>query len=255
MELLEFPTLAVIFVMGFISAFIDAIVGGGGLISMPTLMWVGLPMHNVLGTNKMASFMGVLVSLATFIKSGKVDRKMLKIAFPLAFVGAVIGVMTVRVIPSDFLRPLIVVMLAVIAVYSIIRKDWGNDSSSAVQVSHSRYLIGTALILMLGFYDGFFGPGTGSFLIFLFLMMGYGFVGATANAKVANCASNFASVIMFCYFGLVNFSYALPMGCGMVIGAYCGARMAIKKGAAYIRPLFIGMTVILIGRQLIELFR
>lgn len=255
MELLDFPTLAAIVGMGFISAFIDAIVGGGGLISIPTLMWAGLPMLNVLGTNKLASFMGVFISLATFIKSGKVDRKMLRVAFPLAFIGAIIGVITVRVIPSDFLRPLVVVLLVVIATYSILRKDWGSDNVGTVHVSHKRYLIGTALIPLLGFYDGFFGPGTGSFLIFLFLMMGYCFIGATANAKVANCASNFASVIMFCYFGLVNFSYALPMGGGMMIGAYCGARMAITKGAAYIRPLFIGMTVILIGKQLIELFK
>ena len=255
MESLDFPTLAAIVGMGFISAFIDAIVGGGGLISIPTLMWAGLPMLNVLGTNKLASFMGVFISLATFIKSGKVDKKMLRVAFPLAFIGAIIGVMTVRVIPSDFLRPLVVVLLVIIAVYSILRKDWGNDNVGAVHVSHKRYLIGTALIPLLGFYDGFFGPGTGSFLIFLFLMMGYGFVGATANAKIANCASNFASVIMFCYFGLINFSYALPMGGGMMIGAYCGARMAITKGTAYIRPIFISMTIILIGKQLIELFR
>lgn len=90
-------------------------------------------------------------------------------------------------------------------------------------------------------------------MLFLYLMMGYGFLGAAANARAANFASNLAAVIVFTSFGLVNFDYALPMGVGMIIGAFCGARMAISKGAAYVRPLFIGMTVILIGKQILEL--
>ena len=111
------------------------------------------------------------------------------------------------------------------------------------------------LIFALGFYDGFFGPGTGSFMLFLYLMMGYGFLGAAANARAANFASNIAAAIIFSALGLVNFSYAIPMGLGMSLGAACGAKMAITKGAAYVRPLFIGMTVILIGKQIIELFK
>ena len=244
-------TLILMFFMGFIAAFIDSVVGGGGLISVPTLMWAGLPMLNVLGTNKFASTMGALAGFLTYLRSGTIDKKIMRIMFPLSFIGSVIGVFVVREIPPDFLRPLVVVMLIIIAIYSVAKKNWNSDKVSS---SHKNYLLGVILIFALGFYDGFFGPGTGSFMLFLYLMMGYGFLGAAANARAANFASNLAAVIIFTGFGLVNFSYALPMGCGMILGAFCGAKMAISKGAAYVRPLFIGMTIILIGKQLIELF-
>ena len=144
--------------------------------------------------------------------------------------------------------------MIVIAIYSVAKKNWGADKKS-VRVSHKNYLLGVILIFALGFYDGFFGPGTGSFMLFLYLMMGYGFLGAAANARAANFASNIAAAIIFSALGLVNFSYAIPMGLGMILGAACGAKMAITKGAAYVRPLFIGMTVILIGKQILELFK
>lgn len=198
--------------------------------------------------------MGACAGFLTYLRSGTIDRKIMRIMFPLAFIGSVCGVFVVRQVPSDFLRPLVVVMLIIIAIYSVTKKNWGSDKK-AVQVSHKNYLLGVILIFLLGFYDGFFGPGTGSFMLFLFLMMGYGFLGAAANARAANFASNLAAIIIFTALGLVNFSYAIPMGCGMIVGAFCGAKMAISKGAAYVKPLFIAMTVILIGKQLIELFK
>ena len=251
---LDFTVTAAMAAMGFIAAFIDSVVGGGGLISVPTLMWAGLPMLNVLGTNKFASTMGACAGFLTYLRSGTIDRKIMRIMFPLAFIGSVIGVFIVKEIPPDFLRPLVVVMLIIIAIYSVAKKNWGADKKS-VRVSHKNYLLGVILIFFLGMYDGFFGPGTGSFMLFLYLIMGYGFLGAAANARAANFASNLAAVIIFTGLGLVNFSYAIPMGCGMILGAFCGASMAISKGAAYVRPLFIIMTVILIGKQLIELFK
>ena len=247
----DFTIMAAMAFMGFIAAFIDSVVGGGGLISVPTLMWAGLPMLNVLGTNKIASCMGACAGFLTYLRSGKIDRKIMRIMFPLAFIGSIFGVLVVREVPSDFLRPLVVVMLIVIAIYSLAKKNWNAEKISA---SHKNYLLGVILIFMLGFYDGFFGPGTGSFMLFLYLMMGYGFLGAAANARAANFASNLAAAFIFTICGLVNFSYAIPMGIGMILGAHCGAKMAISKGAAYVRPLFIGMTIILIGKQLIELF-
>lgn len=240
--------------MGFVAAFIDSVVGGGGLISVPTLMWAGLPMLNVLGTNKFASTMGACAGFLTYLRSGTIDKKIMRIMFPLAFIGSIIGVLVVKQVSPDFLRPLVVVMLIIIAIYSVTKKNWTENKTSA-NFSHRNYLLGVMIIFALGFYDGFFGPGTGSFMLFLYLMMGYGFLGAAANARAANFASNLAAVIIFTGFGLIDFSYAIPMGLGMIIGAYFGAKMAIKKGAAYVRPLFIGMIIILIGKQLIDLLR
>ena len=246
-------TLFFMFIMGFIAAFIDSVVGGGGLISVPTLMWANLPMLNVLGTNKFASTMGAAAGFITYLRSGTIDKKIMRIMFPLAFFGSICGVFTVRQVPSDFLRPLVVVMLIFIAIYSVAKKNWGSDKK--IQTSHKNYLLGVILIGILGFYDGFFGPGTGSFMLFLYLIMGYDFLGAAANARAANFASNLAAVIIFSALGLVNFDYALPMGVGMILGAFCGAKMAISNGAAYVRPLFIIMTTVLIGKQLIELLK
>ena len=211
-------------------------------------------MLNVLGTNKIASCMGACAGFLTYWRSGTIDKRIMRVMFPLSFIGSALGVFIVRQVPSDFLRPLVVVMLIVMAIYSVAKKNWSADKKS-VRVSHKNYLLGVVLIFGLGFYDGFFGPGTGSFMLFLYLMMGYGFLTAAANARAANFASNLAAASIFAGFGLVNYSYAIPMGLGMILGAACGARMAITKGAGYVRPLFIGMTVILIGKQLIELFK
>ena len=106
-----------------------------------------------------------------------------------------------------------------------------------------------------GFYDGFFGPGTGSFLLFAFLMVGFDFIGAAANARALNFASNISASLLFAYFGLVEFSYVIPMGLAMIAGAWCGAHMALKKGTGYVRPLFVIMTTVLIGKQLIDLWK
>jgi uncharacterized membrane protein YfcA len=116
-----------------------------------------------------------------------------------------------------------------------------------------RVYLALAVIFLLGFYDGFFGPGTGSFMLFFFLCLGFDFLGAAANARVLNFASNLAAAGTFIYLGQVHYAYALPVGVAMSAGAYCGARMAIKKGAAYVRPLFVVMTSLLIGKQVWDL--
>ena len=109
------------------------------------------------------------------------------------------------------------------------------------------------LSLTLGFYDGFFGPGTGSFLLFGFIWIGFDFIGATANAKALNFASNLAAAILFSYMGAVDFSYAIPMGLSMIAGAIAGSKMALSKGVTYIRPMFIIVTAVLIGKQLMTM--
>ena len=126
MEALDFSVMAIMAGMGFVAAFIDSVVGGGGLISVPTLMWAGLPMLNVLGTNKIASTMGAAAGFLTYLRSGTIDKKIMRVMFPLAFVGSACGVFVVREIPPDFLRPLVVVMLIVIAIYSVAKKKLGR---------------------------------------------------------------------------------------------------------------------------------
>jgi len=234
---------------GFIASFIDSVVGGGGLISLPALLLTGLPPAMALGTNKMASVMGSCTSTLWFLRSGKINLHLIKFLFPLSFIGSALGVMAVQQIPSQFLKPLVVVMLIVVTVYTFTRKEWGDTSTYQGMTKKAAYLSGLAAF-SLGFYDGFFGPGTGSFLIFTFLMIGFDFVVAAGNAKALNFASNIAAMITFIYFGSVNFYYAIPMGIAMILGAVAGSHLAIKKGAAYVRPLFLFMSVLMIGKQI-----
>ncbi len=241
----------ILFLMGagFISAFIDSVVGGGGLISLPALLLVGLPPNIALGTNKVASAMGSLTSTISFMRSGKINFALVKYLFPLSFMGSVFGVIAVQQIPSQFLKPLVVIMLIVVTIYTFTKKDWGNESTYQGTTKKIAYLSAVSA-LALGFYDGFFGPGTGSFMIFSFLMIGFDFVVAAGNAKALNFASNIAAVIAFGWIGAIHYQYAIPMGLSMIIGALVGSRVAIKQGAAYVRPLFISMSVVLIGKQL-----
>jgi uncharacterized membrane protein YfcA len=245
----------ILFLMGagFIASFIDSVVGGGGLISLPALLITGLPPALALGTNKMASVMGSCTSTISFMRSGKIDIAIIKYLFPLSFIGSALGVITVQQIPSQFLKPLVVVMLIAVTIYTFTKKDWGDISTYTGMTKKTAYLSGI-IAFSIGFYDGFFGPGAGSFFIFSFLMIGFDFVVAAGNSKALNFASNIAAVITFIYFGSVNYYYAIPMGIAMILGAIAGSNLAIKKGAAYVRPLFLFMSAILISKQLWDVF-
>ncbi len=254
LSLLDSGTLAFLVFFGFMAAFIDSVVGGGGLISVPALLWTGLPPVTVLGTNKVAAVMGALTSFVTFAKSGQVNGWLIRRLFPLSLLGSATGVFLVRMMPSDFLRPLVTALLLFVLIYSIFKKDWGRDAVFC-GMSRRRLLLSGLVAYLLGFYDGFFGPGTGSFLLFAFLLVGFDFLGAAANARALNFASNIAAAVLFSYTGDVDFSYAIPMGLAMIVGAWAGAHMALKQGVSYVRPLFILMTTVLIGKQIYELFR
>ena len=254
LTLLDPSQLLFLIFFGFMAAFIDSIVGGGGLISVPALMWTGLPPISVLATNKGAAIFSSVTSFVTFLKSGKMDTWLIMRLFPLALLGSGAGVFTVRLIPPDILRPLVTVMLFLVLIYTLFKKDWGSESSYHGLSRRMLVLAGIASFA-LGFYDGFFGPGAGSFMLFAFLMIGFDFIGAAAGARALNFASNLAAFLLFAYLGLIEYSYALPMGLSMIVGAYCGSRLALTKGTGFVRPLFIIMTTVLIGKQIIELLK
>jgi len=175
-----------------------------------------------------------------------------KYLFPFSFLASALGSYTVQQIPPTFLKPLVIVMLALVAVYTVCKKDWG--AASTYEGKTRKIALLSALAASgIGFYDGFFGPGTGSFLIFAFLMIGFDFVRAAGNAKVLNFASNIASLLTFMMLGAVHYQYGAIMAVGMIAGAILGSRVAIRKGTTYVRPLFIGVTGLLIGKQLWDL--
>lgn len=252
---MEHPDLAMLLFLlaaGFIASFVDSVVGGGGLIAMPALLFTGLPPTLALGTNKLAGTMSSLTSSASFLFSGKIKLRLVAMLFPLSLLGSVLGTLTVKQIPASFLKPMVVVLLIGVAIYTLCKKSWGNQSRFAGPTVKNITIL-TAGALALGFYDGFFGPGTGSFLIFMFLLLGFDFVGASANSKVLNLASNLGSLVTFFMLKSVNIYYGLPMGAAMIAGALVGSQVAIRKGSSYVKPLFLSVTGLLIGKQLWDL--
>lgn len=251
MEDLSLQVILFLIISGFLAAFIDSVVGGGGGISIPALLFVGLPPSAAIGTNKLAATMGSFTSTIYFIRSKKVDFSLVGKLIPLTLLGAVLGAITVKFISPNILKPLILVLLVLVAVYIVVKKDWGAHSTYK-GMPKGRMLLFVSIIFVLGFYDGFFGPGTGSFLIFAFLTVGFDFVHAAASGRVLNFASNIASLFAFFFLDVVRLEYGIIMGLAMIAGAYAGANFAVKKGVSYVRILFLVVTVLLISKNILE---
>ncbi|WP_242144645.1 MULTISPECIES: TSUP family transporter [unclassified Bacillus cereus group] len=249
MDDIHLYTLLFLVVAGFLAAFIDSVVGGGGLISIPALLFTGLPPSTAIATNKLASSMGALMSTISFIRSGNVNLKLVSKLFPLTFIGSILGAFVVKLISPEILKPLILLLLIAVAIYTIMKKDWGKDAIYNGMTTKKK-IIFSIIIFIIGFYDGFFGAGTGSFLLFTFLIMGFDFIQSAGNAKVLNFGSNIAALFIFLYLDVVHFAYGIPMGIAMVLGAFVGSNFAIKKGVSYVRILFIIVTLVLIGKNI-----
>ncbi len=235
----------IIISLGFLAAFIDAVVGGGGLISIPALLAIGMPPAVALGTNKLASAFGSLTSAIRFIRSGKVDLAIVAKLFPLSFITSILGAIVAVYLPAELLKPIVIVILSMVLVYTLLKKDWGSIRTYTTLPLYKMILF-TCLIVVIGFYDGFLGGGTGSFLLFVFLLLGLDFLSAAGNAKVLNFASNLGALLLFIYLGRVDYVYGLSMGVSMIAGSYVGAICALKKGVSYVRILFVIVTVVLI---------
>lgn len=248
------PSLIItLFIFGFLAAFIDSVVGGGGLISLPALMFTGLSPSAAVATNKLAGTMGSLTSTITFYRSGNIDLKPIAKIFPFVFIASMLGAWVVHLMDPNLLKPLMLIMLAAVAVYTVFKKDWGSISTYT-KLNAKKYIGFLILVSAIGFYDGFLGPGTGSFLIFAFLMIGFDFLKAAGNAKFLNFASNIGALVMFLFLGQINFAYGLIMGVAQIIGAICGSKFAIKQGSGYVRILFIVVTVLLLAKNTYDYF-
>lgn len=246
--------LFILVVFGFLAAFIDSVVGGGGLIALPALLFTGLTPAAAVATNKLAGTIGSLTSTVMFYRSGELNLKSVYKLFPLTFIGSMIGAWTVHLMNPELLKPLMLIMLAVVAIYTIFKKDWGSISTDKKFAIHHQIMFMLA-IFTIGFYDGFIGPGTGSFLIFAFLMMGFNFLKAAGNAKFLNFGSNISALLMFIYLGQVNYAYGIPMGLAQVAGAIVGSKFAIKRGSGYVRALFIVVTFLLLAKNTYDYFQ
>ncbi|WP_319370202.1 TSUP family transporter [uncultured Ilyobacter sp.] len=237
----------------FAAGFIDSIAGGGGLISVPALLMTGMPPHMALGTNKMAASLGSFTSSYEFFKSNKLNKRLLKMLIPFAFVGAVFGVVTVQYISPKILEILIPFMIFSVAIYTVISKKVGmaNDFRG---IDGKNRVLGKLLTSALGFYDGFFGPGTGTFFMFgLVKIFKFDFTVATANTKVLNFTTGFAALLTFIFNGQVNLRYGLISAVFIITGSKMGSKMAIKNGAKFIKPIFVTMSLVMAFKMAINL--
>lgn len=239
---------------GFIAAAVDAIAGGGGLISLPSILAAGVPPHFALGTNKFASSFGAFTSAYTFTRLGKVFVPLMKFTVPCTLAGSVVGVLTALKIDQGFLQIIILVLVFATAIYTILKKDFGNEDKFT-GLTRKNIIQGCIFAFSLGFYDGFFGPGTGSFLIFLFIKIyGYDFTIAAGNSKVLNFVSNITSLAMFAINGKIYFIVGIPMALAMILGARVGSKIAIKNGAKVIKPIFVTIAMVLTVKLLFNTF-
>lgn len=246
--------LLIICIAGFIGSMIDAIVGGGGLITIPALLATGMPTHLALGTNKFASSVGTISSAHHFFKSGQVNFKILKYLLPFSLIGSAIGVYVVLRVNPEFLRLLIIFLVLIIGGYTLIKKELGLVDLFK-GVSKKQLIIAMLFALVIGFYNGFFGPGTGSFIIFALIgIFGFDFKKASANAKFMNLTGNFTALILFMISGEVLYTYGIPMALAMTVGGKIGASLAVKNGAKFIKPVFVIVSFTLVIKMIFDMF-
>jgi uncharacterized membrane protein YfcA len=225
----------------FAAGFIDAIVGGGGLIQTPvSLIVLGAnPVASVLATVKIPSFSGTAIATRQYVRKVRIRWKLAALSCTTAFFASFSGSFLLTRVPNAHFKPIMLVVLCVVAVYTFWKKDFGQrperDVPFPVQVRAT--LISS---LLLGFYDGFIGPGTGSFLIMAFILfIGFDFLQASAHAKLTNLATNLGSITLFLIKGKILWVFALPMAAANAMGGYLGARLAIARGNRFIRVLFL----------------
>jgi uncharacterized membrane protein YfcA len=243
------PELFGVCAAAFLAGFIDAIVGGGGLVQLPALFifMTTQPDAALLGTNKLSSIMGTSVATWRYARSVDINWRIALVAAGTAFAFSFMGASAVRFFPKEALRPLILILLVGVAIYTAVKKDLGD--SQHLKNLPNEFFYAVAIGAGLGFYDGFFGPGAGSFLIFSFILIfGFDFLRASATAKVVNFSTNLAAVI---YFGATNnllFHVGIPMGACNILGAVLGTQLAILRGSGFVRVFFLGVIALIIAK-------
>jgi len=253
---LTIATVLFLLAASFFAGFIDSIAGGGGLIQLPALL-IGLPKSEtaeVLGTNKISAVFGTTTAAALYRKQIKPDPKVLIAMGVPAFLGSAGGALLASKIPTSSMRPMVLVLLIVVAIYTWFKPDLGKLENLR-HLPKRRIQIAAGAGVVIGFYDGIFGPGTGSFLMLILVAsLGYAFITASAIAKVVNVATNVGAIMVFGINGAVIWQIGIILGIANIAGAIIGARLAIKGGSTLVRKVFLFVTVALIVKVAIETF-
>ena len=238
---LEFDTYVILFIAAFLASLIDSIAGGGGLLTTPAMLLVGISPLNTLATNKFQSCFGTFTSTYNYYKNGLLTEPRRFLYFFLSFGGSMVGTFLVSRISNEVLESIIPILLISAAVFFIL-----NRGPSTSNKSSSLIFIFNMIVILIGFYDGFFGPGTGSFFVLAFVIIkGISIMEATAITKLLNFASNFAAFIIFALKGYVIWELGLIMAVAQIGGANLGSRFAITNGEKVVRPVLVIVSILL----------
>ncbi|SCA56907.1 conserved hypothetical protein; putative inner membrane protein [Candidatus Terasakiella magnetica] len=250
MDFLALDTLGMLFCIGLIAGWVDSIAGGGGLIALPALLSVGLSPVQALATNKLQGSFGTFAATANFIKKGHLKINDVWPMIMLTFIGSASGTLLVQRLDASILVDIIPFLLLAVGLYFLAKPKIGlEDQKQRVGLWGFSFIAG----FTLGFYDGFFGPGTGSFFAVAFItLMGFNLLKATAHTKILNFTSNIASLLFFILGGQVIWVVGLIMAMGQMIGGYVGAHMSMKHGSKIIRPLLVIICFAMTGKLVLD---
>lgn len=224
----------------FIAGFIDAVAGGGGIITLPAYLITGLPIHTAYGTNKFSSTFGTTIATVQYFKGGCIRIKPALCSVAGALLGSWLGAKLALFLSERYLQYCLVVILPIVALFLVFNRGFGSRETDEAVLTPQKYCLAFLIGLAIGAYDGFFGPGTGTFLVIAFTgLLGFSLITATGNAKIVNLASNIGALVTYLINGKVAFELAIPAALCAFAGNLLGARMAVKKGAKFIRPVIL----------------
>lgn len=248
LELLEIAPLMFMLALG--AGLVDAIAGGGGLITVPALLWAGLPPVAALATNKAQAVWGSFAATAHFVREGAIDLKRAAFMVACTFAGSALGALLVQHLGSELLARLVPVLLIAFALYFLFSPRVSDlDSRQRIGLSVFALTVGFGI----GFYDGFFGPGTGTFFAMGFVaLLGFGMRRATAHAKLLNFTSNLAALLLFLLGGHVVWSLALIMAGGQLAGGWLGAHLVLRHGTRLIKPVLVVASLAISAKLLMQ---
>lgn len=237
----------------FLAGFVDAVAGGGGMISLPAYIFAGVPIHTAYGTNKFANCIGTSVASIKFLKSGNIKLKLSLLSAVGALIGSYIGAQLVILLSEEYLKYCLIIILPIVAIFLLFNRTFGSNDSESNLETFRLYFLSFIIGLVIGTYDGFFGPGTGTFLVIAFTSLcGLNIITATGNAKIVNLASNFSALIVYILNGKVNVTLGIPAAICAVLGNYLGAHFAIKNGSKLIKPVILSVILMLFTKVILD---
>jgi len=247
-------TLLIVCPLVFVAGIVDSIAGGGGIITLPAYLFAGLPVHLAYGTNKFGSSFGTLIATVKYARSGCIEYRSAACSVVGALIGSWCGAQLVVHLDEKYLKYSLLIILPIVAVFLLFNRNFGTAKPERMLAGKVLYFAAFAIGLVIGAYDGFFGPGTGTFLTLAFTgLLGFSLINASGNARVVNLASNVAALVAYIANGKVLYLVGIPAAFCAIAGNYLGARLAITKGEKFIRPIILFAVGLLFLHMILEL--